>query len=360
MQIEGLPPEERYYYRHLNKNAKRLYLEMLEGFFRLDLSYSYRATAELMDSGDAFEAIRWDYPELFWIQRSIGVGQTDENFDEYYRVDEDGTVTATLGIYYTREEILEILARLDAVYHEFDGIADAFELELAAYRYAIEHFEYAHEYRALEGRELDEVYTLAGLMRNGRGVCTAYTRFIQYILGRRGIPAVPILQALERGNGESGHAWLAVMIDGEYYHLDATFDDGGEENPRRFPYRHFNVTDEEIAADRDLDRSLYPDIVCRATAANYYRRRGLYFETDDEALRGARRFLREQEPTDKEALYFFFRMPPGYGSDALLSRIPKELAGDTAATKITTAKNDRLGRYRIEFDYTVTKDGAAE
>ena len=357
---EGLPPEERYYYRHLGDVAKRLYLEMLERFFRLDLSYSYRATVELMDSGDAFEAIRWDYPELFFIQRSIGVGQTDENFDEYYKVDEDGTVTATLGIYYTKEEILEILEGLDAVYHEFDGITDPFELELAAYRYAIEHFEYAHEYRELAGRELDEVYTLAGLIRNRRGVCAAYTRFIQYILGRRGIPAVPILQALERGNGESGHAWLAVMIDGEYYHLDATFDDGDEENPRRFPYRHFNITDEEIAADRDLDRALYPDIVCRATAANYYRRRGLFFETDDEALRGARRFLRESEPTEKEALYFFFRMPPGYGSDALLARIPTELAGDTAAGRITPARNGRLGRYVIEFDYTVPKDGAAE
>ena len=357
---EGLPPEERYYYRHLGDVAKRLYLEMLERFFRLDLSYSYRATVELMDSGDAFEAIRWDYPELFFIQRSIGVGQTDENFDEYYKVDEDGTVTATLGIYYTKEEILEILEGLDAVYHEFDGITDPFELELAAYRYAIEHFEYAHEYRELAGRELDEVYTLAGLIRNRRGVCAAYTRFIQYILGRRGIPAVPILQALERGNGESGHAWLAVMIDGEYYHLDATFDDGDEENPRRFPYRHFNITDEEIAADRDLDRALYPDIVCRATAANYYRRRGLFFETDDEALRGARRFLRESEPTEKEALYFFFRMPPGYGSDALLARIPTELAGDTAAGRITPARNGRLGRYCIEFDYTVPKDDTTE
>ncbi|MBO7292741.1 MAG: hypothetical protein J6V07_02265, partial [Clostridia bacterium] len=307
---EGLPPEERYYYRHLNENARRLYLEMLRGFLRLELSYSYRQTVELMDSGDAFEAIRWDYPELFWIQRSIGVGQTDENFDEYYRVAEDGTVTATLGIYYTKEEILEILTRLDSVYHEFDGITDPFELELAAYRYAIEHFEYAHEHRALSGKDQDEVHTLAGLMRNGRGVCSAYTRFIQYILGRRGIPAVAILQAIQKGNDESGHAWLAVMIDGEYYHLDATFDDGDEDNPRRFPYRHFNITDEEIANDRDLDPTLYPDIVCRATAANYYRRRGLYFETDDEALRGARRFLREREPTEKGALYFFFRMPP--------------------------------------------------
>ena len=186
MRHEGLLPEERYYYRHLGENAKRLYLEMLEGFFRLELSYSYRATVELLDSGDAFEAIRWDYPELFFIQRSIGVGETDENFDDYYRMDEDGTVTATLGIYYTKEEIREILARLDAVYHEFDGITDPFELELAAYRYAIENFEYADEYRELEGRSLDEVYTLAGLMRNGRGVCTAYTRFIQYILSRRG------------------------------------------------------------------------------------------------------------------------------------------------------------------------------
>ena len=250
---EGLPPEERYYYKHLDPLARVLYLRIIENYLRLDFSYSYRGDEERYASFRAFEAIRWDYPELFPIQMTLAVGVTEENCEEYLRVAEDGTETIIERTYYTREEAEGLLAKLDAIYHSFDEITDPFELELAAYTYAIENFEYAYENRDFVDKEFDEFFTVAGLMRNGRGVCAAYTRFIQYILQRRGIPAVAICQNTERGNDDTAHAWLAVMIDGEYYHLDATFDEGNEKDPELFPYRNFNVTDEEIAGDRNFD-----------------------------------------------------------------------------------------------------------
>ncbi|MBO7293409.1 MAG: hypothetical protein J6V07_05695, partial [Clostridia bacterium] len=108
---------------------------------------------------------------------------------------------------------------------------------------------------------------------------------------------------------------------------------------------------EEIAADRNFDPTRYPDIVCRATAANYYRRRGLFFETDDEAIEGARRFAREREPTDREHLYFYFRMPPGHESRELFARLPGELDGHSKAKWTATASNDERGWYFIEFGY---------
>ena len=352
MHYEGLPPEERYYYNHLDPLARTLYLRILENYLRLDFSYSYRGDEERFASFRAFEAIRWDYPELFPIQMTLGVGMTEENCEEYLRVAEDGTEVVTDKTYYTREEAEGLLAKLDAIYHSFDEITDPFELELAAYTYAIENFEYAHEHNEFTGKEFDEFFTVAGLMRNGRGVCAAYSRFIQYILGRRGIPAVPILQNTERGNDDTGHAWLAVRIDGEYYHLDVTYDEGDEKDPECFPYSHFNVTDDEVDDDRDLDRALYPDIVCRATAANYYRRRGLYFETDEEVYEGARRFAKESEPTDKEHQYFYFRMPPGHDSTALFSGLTAALRGHTSAHWVCGANDDTKGWYYIEFGYT--------
>ncbi|MBO7293379.1 MAG: hypothetical protein J6V07_05535, partial [Clostridia bacterium] len=231
MKIEGLPPEERYCYRHLGDVSKRLYHEMLGNFLQFDLSYTYLEDKETVDAYAALEAIRWDYPELFFIQGLLTVGKTEEDLDEEYHVDEDGTVTTTFSIFYTREEVEDILARLDAIYHTFDGITDPFELELSVYRYAIENFEYEDHEEELSEKELDELFTLAGLVKRGRGVCTAYTRFIQYILGRRGILAVPIVQYLTPEKDDDGHAWLAVRIDGEFYHLDATFDEGDEKDP---------------------------------------------------------------------------------------------------------------------------------
>ena len=56
------------------------------------------------------------------------------------------------------------------------------------------------------------------------GVCESYARSMQMVLNRLGIPCVPI-HGLQTSGTPEAHMWNAVQIAGEWYAVDATWDD---------------------------------------------------------------------------------------------------------------------------------------
>lgn len=337
-----LPEWERSYYRTV--------IERLAKFeFILPLPEDIRVNAY-----DVFEAIRWDFPEFFHISVGDLCLHTDEEDTLCLRVDG--------GITYTREEFDALNAQLDGILRGFDGIDDPFEIELAAYEYAIRSFEYEHDEGSLSEHEFQEIFTVVGLLRRGRAVCGAFTRFVQFILQQRGILAANIVTLGMADEGEEAkyHSWLAVRIDGEFYHLDVTFDEGDEKDPEFFPYAHFNITDDEADDDHNLRKEEYPGIVCRATAANYYYRKGLYFKTDDEIVEGVRRFVTANADTDEEKLYFYFRLPPGTPSEGMLDRILDRVDCAKTVWKAEMANDDALGRHYFLLYFRKNKPKDAE
>lgn len=64
-----------------------------------------------------------------------------------------------------------------------------------------------------------------GILKNGYGVCDAYTRLLGLLLTEAGIDNQEVVGTV---NGE-GHSWNLVKLNGNYYHLDATFNDNDKE-----------------------------------------------------------------------------------------------------------------------------------
>ena len=56
------------------------------------------------------------------------------------------------------------------------------------------------------------------------------------------------------------HTWNLVKLDGQWYHVDTTFDDPvvNEGTIDVLSYRYFNITDNQILLDHSFDRSKYP------------------------------------------------------------------------------------------------------
>ena len=210
---------------------------------------------------------------------------------------------------YTPEEIADLNARLDEILHRFDGIDDPFLLELAVHQFVTRSYDYADEVDELTGRDGREVFTVAGLLRRGRGVCAALAAMVQFVLQRRGIPAVYLVAPAKSEEGEDEgmtHAWLAVQIEGEWYHLDVTFDEADTLDPELPQYQSFNITDEEAREGHVLCPEELPGIVCTATAANYYHRLGLFYRTAEEVERAVFDFCRHHEGCG-DVRYFYFR-----------------------------------------------------
>ena len=118
------------------------------------------------------------------------------------------------------------------------------------------------------------IYRPEGVLLNGTGVCQSYAEAYELLLDEFGIENT-LLSAFEMN-----HAWNLVKIDGEWCHVDCTWDDpnegGGYEN-----HNYFGMTDKMIGADHVWNKNSY--VAC-TSKINYYPIRMGYLvcETEEE------------------------------------------------------------------------------
>ena len=109
----------------------------------------------------------------------------------------------------------------------------------------------------------DNCYTAYGALVDGNSVCDGYAKAFQCLLMRTGIQS---FRVVGYGNGGS-HAWNYVRIDGKYYQTDSTWNDGGDS----YNHNYFNLTDQAMGVDHQIDPVEYPLPVCDSEDANYYK-----------------------------------------------------------------------------------------
>lgn len=104
-----------------------------------------------------------------------------------------------------------------------------------------------YNHSAVESEEASfPSFTAYGCMANGLGVCQSYTLAFSHLLNRAGIPNAPLLVT------SMNHAWNLVRIDGSWYHIDATWDDGTDAGTTGNPdYRYFLKSGTWFAAPTD-------------------------------------------------------------------------------------------------------------
>lgn len=104
-------------------------------------------------------------------------------------------------------------------------------------------------------------YEPLSIFKYGKGVCSAYATTFDLIAREAGLKTQFIHGDVNnnRGFGWQNHVWNLVEIDGELYHMDATWDDpvttGGSEMLR---YKYFLIDDRTMGQDHRWDESKYP------------------------------------------------------------------------------------------------------
>jgi hypothetical protein len=139
-----------------------------------------------------------------------------------------------------------------------------YEKELAIHNYIIKNTNYDMEYLR-SGNVSPESYSAYGVLVLGTGVCEGYSEAMKLIMDRLNIECMIITGESKNQN----HAWNIINIDGDYYHIDVTWDDPVIENGDQIlTYNYFNITDEEISKDHYWNTSKYP--ACTAVKYNYF------------------------------------------------------------------------------------------
>lgn len=163
------------------------------------------------DVAETYAAFRYDNPQYFWLPSGFLYSTSYMCVLTYgeYRLPSD------------REEALENI--LQTLYADYGVVAclPGKESEVANRLYRI--LLQDASYPVLESHAgRDAWHSVAGVLAGDGAVCEGYAKTLQLLLNLSGIPSVYVV-------GDAGgtrHAWnMACMEDGQWYLLDATWDD---------------------------------------------------------------------------------------------------------------------------------------
>ena len=149
------------------------------------------------------------------------------------------------------EKADEILAQVVT-----DGMSD-YDIAKALHDYLVLNCAYDYDnYR--QGTIPSESYTAEGALLKGTAVCSGYASAYQLLMQRAGIPCEYV-----SGYATGNHAWNVVEIDGQWYHVDATWDDPVPDREGYVRYDYFLKSDSYMRAN--LHSSWTSDRVCTST-----------------------------------------------------------------------------------------------
>lgn len=263
---------------------------IIENVSRYSTSFEIRGyPAELV--AETYKNVVSEHPEFFWLTNgykytsaSIGCIQVSVLFEPILTV--------------APEDIPEMDSSFKAVLSDIlsqvDASAGDYEKALFVHDYIAESCRYYSEFDALlpeNGGDLsscDQIYATAfGCLVNHEAICSGYTAAYRLILTALGIPCGSVHGQAGDSDGTSGHIWNYVVLDGEGYFVDLTWDDAATKEQYCPPdHCYFCVTGDEIFKSHSLDAGqTVPE--CSSTKYNYHIFNSIYLESYDYAALSA-------------------------------------------------------------------------
>lgn len=139
------------------------------------------------------------------------------------KVSRDGTVIVSVSKNYTTNEIDELNKRVSDILYELniDDLSDNIEKIRSIHNYIIKNVEYDEE-MANNNTSSYRSNTAYGALVQGYAICTGYSDAMALFLDKLDIPNIKI--------SSNKHVWNLVYLDGNWVHLDLTWNDTN--NPR--------------------------------------------------------------------------------------------------------------------------------
>ena len=130
----------------------------------------------------------------------------------------------------------------------------------------------------------EQVNSAYGVLVSGYGQCEGYAAALSLLCDKAGIPNYTVC-----GTNESGdtHAWNKILLGGQWYNADCTWDDPilTRDDPDFVRHDYLLVTDAEIEGITHFTDEMYRGLPeCTASAENYFAGKKLvYYSAEDAA-----------------------------------------------------------------------------
>ena len=238
--------ESFYYYEQMDKDEQAIYDALLmcatdpvskDNIVLASVSVDPVSEEFMEKQFVAYYGLLYDHPELFWLYNS---SESDISVAAPY--DQPGNGSYLVYFYFDQpfEQFEEQMNEFNRAAEEFldqiDLSASDAEVARQIHDKLIEEVRYndAVMQDASEAGFRSLAHTAYGALvqdNNGNAncaVCDGYSQAYVYLLEQAGINAAMIV-GVAGGSADDtgGHAWTAVELDGEWYEVDATWDDMG-------------------------------------------------------------------------------------------------------------------------------------
>lgn len=122
---------------------------------------------------------------------------------------------------------------------------DVFQKEKTIHDWIIQNVDYDYTYTS---------YDAYKAITTGKTVCNGYAMLANIMFNEAGVPSMVVVGTANNGVKTEGHAWNIVNLNGNWYHVDLTWDDLGNGNVR---YEYYNLRTEEIKKNH-FPTSIFP------------------------------------------------------------------------------------------------------
>ena len=188
--------------------------------------------------GSVYEQVVNENPELFFLSNRYGyyptANQTVSSFLPYYEVDK--TVV---------NELTDAQkARINQQSKELEAVVNEIKAQVDPGWSPLEKALFLHDYLATHAQydTGSDAYTI---LIKGTGVCQAYTLAYRLLLNRVGIPSETV------SSDSLDHIWNLLQIDGNWYHVDVTWDDPINDRIGRVRHVYFLLSDGAIKTTQE-------------------------------------------------------------------------------------------------------------
>lgn len=256
-----------YYYKDLSVKEKVAYEVILKKYkdFPDKIQIPALNNKEL---NEVFLAVIYDNPEAFCFDRNCKT--SSKNNISYFIPQYNLTKNEyEKNLKTLKNKVKEILK---------NDYEDDYSAELLFHDYLVDNCEYT-------SGEDDNYCNVYGALVLGKANCEGYTHAMNYLLKQAGVESFAVHGIGTPPNQKpQAHIWNIVKINGNYYHLDVTWDDPVFENIEKdenVRYNYFNLTDTVI---KQTHKDFTPDNLCNSDEENYFNHEKLIFsslEQDD-------------------------------------------------------------------------------
>ncbi len=273
---------ERYDYsvkNTLNKAETGLYNRLIAKMENYEFVFEF----ENVDSETfkkVYYAVLYDHPEIFWL--GLNYSYSVRTLGDYsrIRVEPDLFSNDQTVVMQARERLNETVREVAARASQCSGV---FEKVRLVHDYIVDQTTYDSETLSLvmtgRSKGLLSASTAYGCLVEGKAVCSGYSAAFQLMMQELGIESGRVNGT--RISEEGPHQWNYVCLDGDYYYVDATWDDPiKSDGASAKTYDYFLISENDLAYTHRKDEDL-PVPVCNGTRYNYFRYCGLYFEQYD-------------------------------------------------------------------------------